>query len=150
MPPASAALAARKPAASAAPAPRKPQAASRVTNGADILPGVDGRSQIARRYRDITAALAADMGGAARMSEARGQLVRRFAAAAVMAEEMEARLANGEPIDIAQHALLASTLVRLASRIGIDRVPKDVTPTLSQYLEAKQAAAERAHQDDAA
>jgi hypothetical protein len=53
--------------------------------------------------------------------------VRRFAAAAVLAEQMESRLANGEQIDI-QHALLCSTLTRLAQRIGIERRARDVTP----------------------
>ncbi|MGA8612687.1 MAG: hypothetical protein WB760_13525 [Xanthobacteraceae bacterium] len=108
-----------------------------MSNGVDILPGVDGRSLIARRYRDLVAAIATDTCGAAGMTEARLQLIRRFAAAAVMAEEMEARLANGEQVDIAQHSLLSSTLVRLASRIGINRVPKDITPSLAEYLQQK-------------
>jgi len=125
-------------------APRKSTARSRVSNGADVLPDVDGRSLIARRYRDISSAIIVDQGGADQCSESRLQLIRRFAAAAVLAEQLESRLANGEQIDIAQHATLSSTLVRLASRIGIDRMPRDVTPTLEQYL----AATERAHASD--
>lgn len=121
------------PPGSAALATRKPEARSRVTNGADILPGIDGRSLMARRYRDIVAALASDQGGADRMSEARAQLCRRFAAAACMAEALEARLANGEAIDIAEHSLLSSTLVRLASRIGIKRELRGAT-SLGQIL----------------
>ena len=135
MPATSAATGLTKPAG-----PRKPEARSRVSNGADVLPGVDGRSIIARRYRDIIAAIEIDQGGADHMSEARAQLIRRFAAAAVLAEQMEARLANGEQIDIAEHATLSSTLVRLAQRIGINRVPKDITPSLSEYLTPHEAA----------
>jgi hypothetical protein len=45
---------------------------------------------------DIVAALTSDAGGDANMSEARRQLIRRFAALAVQAESMEARLAMGE------------------------------------------------------
>jgi hypothetical protein len=100
---------------------------SRVTNGHDLLPDIDGRSAIARRYRDIVSAIMVDQGGADRCSESRQQLVRRFAAAAVLAEQMESRLARGEQIDISQHALLCSSLVRLAQRIGINRVPRVVT-----------------------
>ena len=37
-----------------------------------------------------------------------------------MAEALEAKLARGEQIDITQHAVLSSTLVRLAQRIGIE------------------------------
>jgi hypothetical protein len=112
---------------------RKPSFRSRVTNGQEVLPGVDGRTTLARRYHDITAAIAADQGGVDQLSEARLQLVRRFAAAAVLAEQMEAQLANGEVIDIQQHALLVSTLVRVGQRIGIDRIPRDVT-TLGDIL----------------
>ncbi len=76
-----------------------------------------------------------DQGGADACSESRKQLVRRFAAAAVLAEQIEARLANGEEIDISEHALLCSTLVRVAQRIGINRVPRNVVPTVAEYLE---------------
>ncbi len=110
---------------------RKPTARSRVTNGVDVLPDIDGRSVIARRYRDISSALASDHPD---HSEVMGQLIRRFAAAAVLAEQLEARLARGEKINVTEHALLCSTLTRLASRIGIDRVARDVSPTLSDIL----------------
>jgi len=114
--------------------PRKASARSRVSNGADILPDVDGRSAVARRYHDIAVQIIADMGGASQCAEARLQLIRRFAAAAVLAEQMEAQLANGHSINIADHALLSSTLVRLAQRIGIDRRSRNITPSLSEYL----------------
>jgi hypothetical protein len=115
---------------------------SRVTNGADLLPGIDGRSPTYRRYRDLVAAMVADLGGIA-LSEARMQLVRRFAASAVLAEAMEARLVKGEPVDIMEHSQLASTQVRLASRIGLERMPKDVTPaTLQDYINKCKAEAE--------
>jgi hypothetical protein len=117
--------------------PHKPTARSRVSNGSDLLPDVDGRSAIARRYRDIVSAILVDQGGADQCSEARKQLIRRFAAAAVLAEQMEAALVRGEPIDLGQHALLTSTLVRIAQRIGIDRRAKNITPSLRDYLEAK-------------
>jgi hypothetical protein len=101
---------------------------SRLTNGTALLPDIDGRSAIARRFKDIASRILADQGGADQCSETRVQLVRRFAAAAVLAEQMESRLANGEQIDIQQHALLCSTLTRLAQRIGIERRARDVTP----------------------
>jgi len=55
----------------------------------------------------------------------------------VIAEQMEAKLARGEQINIAEHATLSSTLVRLAQRIGIDRRAKNITPTLADYLAAR-------------
>jgi hypothetical protein len=115
---------------------RKVYGRSAVSNGTDTLPDVDGRTIIARRYRDITRAILVDQGGVEHCSESRQQLIRRFAAAAVLAEQLESRLANGEQIDIQEHATLSSTLVRLAARIGIDRVARDVTPSLAEYLAA--------------
>jgi hypothetical protein len=105
-----------------------------VTNHKDLLPDVDGRSLIARRYRDIVAAVVSDQGGLDRMSEARLQLVRRFAACAVLAESMEAGLARGEELDISEYSTLTSTLVRVAQRIGLGRVAKDIMPTLQEYI----------------
>jgi hypothetical protein len=78
-----------------------------------------------------------DQGGIDQVSEAKLQLDRRFAAGCVLAEAMEAKMGNGEEIDVAAHCGLSSTLVRLSARIGIDRIPKDVTPTLAEYLAAK-------------
>jgi len=115
---------------------RKPDARSRVTNGHDVLPNVDGRSEIARRYFDISSAIISDQGGLDRLAEARLQLIRRFSASAVMAEQLEAALARGETIDIGQHALLVSSLCRLSNRIGINRRAREVLPTLEGYLEA--------------
>jgi hypothetical protein len=77
------------------------------------------------------------------MSEVRIQLVRRFSAAAVLAEKLESRLINGEQIDISEISRLASTLVRLSERIGLARSSRDITPTLSDYL-AKRTEAEPA------
>jgi len=134
------------PAGRAALRPRAVQHASRVTNGSSTLPGVDGRSAVARRYHDICAAIASDQGGVENMTEARLQLVRRFAAAAVLAEMLEARLARGEQIDVGEHAHLSSTLCRLAQRIGINRRAHDITPTLTEYLAQREI--EQADADD--
>ena len=124
----------RQPAASV----RKPTVRSRVTNGADILAGIDQRSAVARRYRDLVAAVAADMGGVDHCSEARLQLIRRFAALSVQAEAMEAQLANGADIDITEYSQLTSTLVRVVARLGINRIARNVTPALRDYLEERE------------
>jgi hypothetical protein len=109
---------------------------SRVTNGRDLLVGIDGRSIIARRYRDIAGAIISDMGGASECSATLIELIRRFAATSCLCEAMEARLINGETISGPEHSLLCSTSCRLAQRIGIRRIPKSVrTPSLSEYLE---------------
>jgi hypothetical protein len=109
---------------------------ARVTNHVDLLPGVDGRSVGARRYRDLVLEIVADQGGLEHCASARLQLIRRFAAASVLAEKLEAEIAAGQQIDIAAHAQLCSSLVRIAQRIGINRRLRNVTPSLQDYLEA--------------
>ena len=120
---------------------------SKVTTGREILPGIDGRSLIARRYRDVLEAICQDQGGKDRLAEARIQLIRRFSAAAVMAEEMEAQLALGKTINVAEHAQLTSAMVRVASRIGINRRAREIVPTLNEYLTTQVGVDEQAEPD---
>lgn len=114
-----------------------PTSRSRVGNGRDLLPDIDGRSAVARRYKEILGSVIADQGGEANLSEARQQLVRRFAAAAVLAEALESKIIQGESFDIEQHAKLSATLVKLAQRIGLGRHLKTVQ-SLDDYLRSKQ------------
>src|SRR5262249_40262216 len=48
----------------------KPTARSRVTNGRELLPGVDGRTLWVRRFRDVLALHLNDLGGESSTSEA--------------------------------------------------------------------------------
>ena len=50
---------------------KKARNRSRISNGQEILPGVDQRLAIARRYRDLVAQIAIDQGGPDRCSETR-------------------------------------------------------------------------------
>jgi hypothetical protein len=73
-----------------------------------------------------------------RLAETKAQLIRRFSAQCVIAEQIEAQLASGNKIDVEQHCQISSTLTRLAQRIGISRVPKEV-PTLQEYIRQREA-----------
>jgi hypothetical protein len=108
---------------------------SKVTNHRDLLPYIaDGRARQARRFRDCVRALICDAGGIENLSEVKLGLVRRLAAATVLSEDLEVRAVNGEPIDIGTFCQLASTTVRLASRLGIERVARSINdPTLAIY-----------------
>jgi hypothetical protein len=123
---------------------RPPTQRSRVTNGRDLLAGIDQRSALARRYRDLVSSIAIDQGGADHLSESRLQLIRRFAGASALAEQVEARLAAGEPVDIGEYSQLTSTLVRLATRLGIDRRQRDVTLDPLEYAASYNSAEEDA------
>ena len=113
-------------------------ASSRVTNHSRLfLPGVDGRSAIARRTRDIFDAICSDLGGIDLMSEAQLQLCRRAAMISIQCEEMEARGVLGERIDLELFGRLTDRLGRVLQRLGIKRVPRDValTPSVFAYVE---------------
>ena len=105
-----------------------------VSNHKDLLPGLDGRSASARRFRDLVHRFVSDMGGLDRCSEIKLGLLRRLAAATVQAELLEARMVKGEQVDIEQFCTLASTTVRIATRLGLERVPRDVTPSVKDYV----------------
>jgi hypothetical protein len=81
------------------------------------------------------------MGGLDRCSQIKLGLVRRLAATTVQAEMLEARMVNGEAIDIATLCTLASTTVRISQRLGLERRARNVTPSLGQYLAARTAPA---------
>ncbi len=97
----------------------------------------DSSTAVVRRYHAIVATVIIDQGGADLLSEARLQLIHRFAATAVLAEQMEARIACGEEINMTQHALLCTTMVRIAQIIGIDRAGRNRTPRLTDYLRSE-------------
>jgi hypothetical protein len=109
---------------------------SRVTNHKDLLPNLDGRSSAARRFRDLVNSYLADQGGIEHCSEIRMALIRRLASIVVQSELLEARMVNGEQIDVGQLCTLASTTVRIASRLGLQRRSRDVTPDPIDYAKS--------------
>jgi hypothetical protein len=119
--------------ASAAPARAKPEARSRVSNGkAVFLDSVDGRSALARRYRDILAQLVSDIGGDP--SEAESIICRRAATLAVWCEQSESAMAGGTPLNIGEFTTAVNTLHRLVCTLGLERRARDIMPTLQGYL----------------
>jgi len=111
----------------------RPTARSRVSNGKDLfLDGVDGRSALARRYRDIIAQLVSDLGGDP--SEAQSIIARRATTLAVWCEQAEAKAAGGQPLNIGEFTTATNTLRRLLADLGLERRMRDITPTIDAYL----------------
>jgi hypothetical protein len=111
---------------------------SAISNGTRLfIDGLDGRSALARRYRDLVAEFVSDLGGADVISAAQRAIVRRAASLCVWCEAVEVRLAAGEEIDIAPYTTAANSLRRLVVDIGLERRARDVTPSLDAYLRAK-------------
>jgi len=113
-------------------APPPPQFSTRRGTGAIVLAGVDGRSMMARRFREITAGIECDLGGD--LTEAQKHLIARAATLACWCEERETELAKGEEFDANQYATIANALRRLLSDLGLERRARDVTPDLRDYI----------------
>ena len=56
---------------------RAPKGRSKVTNGRQLFIDGDARLKVSRRFRDVLARIATDLGGADRLSEGQKQIARR-------------------------------------------------------------------------
>lgn len=118
---------------------RVPRVRSAVTNGKRLHVAKPGDGAWARRFRDVLEQIIADLSGPDGLSEGQRQLARRAATIAIQCERLEGEAAAGNGIDIGEYSLLTSTLVRVVSRLGINRVARDVTPSLAAYLQQQAA-----------
>ena len=121
----------------AASAPKKDPQKSRITNGA-LLAGVDQRSPWVRRCKDLISLHLADIGGEDAASAAERSIIRRACVMTVELERLETKFAaagqaTAEDLDLYQRT--AGNLRRLLEAIGLKRRPRDVTPTVQEYLE---------------
>jgi hypothetical protein len=116
---------------------------SRITNGSDLLPTIDGRSAWARMFRDTCEALTAHVGGADRVSEPERMTIRRAAALECELVRLEIAFAEAraagrapEAADVDLYSRITNTQRRVLETLGMEKKPRDVTPDLSQYLDA--------------
>jgi phage shock protein A len=138
------------PPASTVEAHNKKLGRSRLTNGRDLLPSVDGRSTWARLMRDSLAAMMTHLGGEDYVTEPQRMLSRR--AAAMEAElihledafaraRSEGRAPEMEALDL--YSRMSSAQRRVLEAIGLGRVARDVTPdplTYARDLTARRTA----------
>jgi hypothetical protein len=108
------------------------------TEKRSVSPEVYVNSAFFRRHGDITTALLIDHGGPDHCSESRKQLIKRFAAATVAAEQFEAQLLRGRKIDTTAYSQICNTLVRIAHEIGIDHRRGDSAPRLADLLHSNE------------
>jgi hypothetical protein len=106
----------------------------------DLVPLGD-RSGSARFFRKMVKDVESDLGGRRFLSRIEAELIRAFCGAATMLQYQNVQLALGETseIDPTAYATLASTMLRIGSRLGLRRRSKDVSPTLDDYLDAQSA-----------
>jgi hypothetical protein len=94
---------------------------------------LDGRTRARKNFDAIAEGIARDLGGEARLSTVQKHLVEAFAGAAVHVHDLNAHLLLGREVDVAAHSHAISTMVRVAQRIGVRRVARDIT-TLGDIL----------------
>ena len=95
---------------------------------------LDLRTNAARDFARLVTSIESDLGGHDELSNIEHVLVEAFAGASVHIHALNTKLLRGEKVDLQETALVCSALVRIASRLGIARRPRDVTPTLGDIL----------------
>jgi hypothetical protein len=116
---------------------------SAVTSGRTLFIGGDPNSAWARRFADLVVGHVVDAGGRDAISEAQFALCKRAAGLEAECEKMEARLSQGEDVDLDRYGRAASHLRRILESIGLERKAKDITrlPLRQRLtLEAEEAA----------
>jgi hypothetical protein len=118
---------------------------SRVTNGKQLFAtnACDVDPRWARRLRDIIWLHTNDLGGADVVSSFKQSLIRRAAVETVELELIEQKFArNGKgasPQDLVLYAQIANSLRRHLEALGLERVARDVTPTLDEIARSIEA-----------
>jgi hypothetical protein len=95
---------------------------------------LDRRTRALKQFDIIARGITADLGGKENLSTVQKLLIEAMAGTAVTLNDINARALRGEAIDLPAYAQAVSTLVRVASRLGTGRVPRDVTPSVAQYV----------------
>jgi hypothetical protein len=106
----------------------------------DILP-LDQATGAARFFARMVPEIEQDLGGRRQLTRIQGELIRAFAGAATTLQYLNVQVALGETseIDLSGYATIASTMLRIGSRLGLHRVPRDVTPDPLEYAQHEHA-----------
>jgi hypothetical protein len=90
----------------------------------------------ARFFARMARAIESDLGGRRQLSRIETELVHAFAGAATAVNYLNRQVILGEAseIDLSGFAVLASTMLRIGSKLGLARRSKDITPTLTEYI----------------
>jgi len=96
---------------------------------------LDKRTTAAKRARDLIKKVTGDLGGQDQLATGECQIVQRAVLLGVMAEDIETRWLAGEDADPTVLATIANAQRRLFEAIGLKRVPRNMTPSVADYIE---------------
>jgi hypothetical protein len=104
----------------------------------------EGKTAISIHSRSVLDSIVADLGGEGALSTAEMILARRCAWLTTMCESLERKAAPLEPAEVSSYVLMTGHLARTLRALGLKRRPRDITPSLKDYL----AAAKRPESSD--
>jgi hypothetical protein len=113
-------------------AKRRPRAISELDRRTCDL---DRRSLEFKRYEEVRCAVIADLGGEDAVSTAEAQITDKAAFIAMTLETMQITALSGEQIDLQRYGELTDRLRRLFEAVGFSRRQRNVTPTLSKFVD---------------
>src|SRR6476620_7826410 len=96
--------------------------------------GLTGAPPSRKAFDALVAEIEHDLGGREQLSAMEKSLIQAYAGSAILLDDLNARVVLGQEIDVGTHAQMTSALVRIASRLGLQRRQRDVTPTVEEYL----------------
>lgn len=106
------------------------------------LGDLDQRTKAARLARQVADDITSDLGGADSLSAAERQLAQRAAMLSVLVESQEAHWLQGEPVNVTDWLASVNCLRRVLESVGLQRRNRDVTPSLTQYLQRRASTSE--------
>jgi hypothetical protein len=115
---------------------------SRVTNNSRLFAqGGNMRGAWVRRFRDVQYLHLSDLGGPAAVSESENSLIRRVAVITIELERLEAKFSaidDPSPDSLDLYQRMTNSLRRLLETLsaGLNRRPRDVTPSIHDFLDA--------------
>ena len=108
---------------------------------------LDGRSNAAKFFDRLVREIETDLGGADQLSTIEKSLIEAFVGGRLSIDNFNTRLLSGEQIDIAAFSATASAMVRISSRLGVRRRPRNVNPSLADILAAEDRRKVRGNED---
>jgi hypothetical protein len=103
-----------------------------------VLPNrdnLDGRTHAAKAFDKLYADISSDLGGD--LTAVERALVEGFCGAVVVLQALNTKLALGEAVDLAEHASVCSSMVRIASKIGLSRRSRIVSGLIEAEAEVE-------------
>ena len=105
----------------------------------DLVP-LDQNSGPGKFFSKMVRDIQGDLGGRRQTTRVAGELIEAFAGCATALRYQTHQILLGDAeIDLTGYATLASTMLRIGSRLGFERRARDVTPSLGDYLDEANA-----------